>query len=318
MSGATANRAVFFSGLTVVLALAGMLLVPTTIFRGLAGGAIIVVLVSVALSMTLLPALMALFADRLVKPGCIFGRGRTLEHGRAGGFWDRESRSRDGAPVGLADPRRDLHDPPLGAVLGAVARRRRRPRDQDGLLGDRARSPTGSRRRTRSTSSSRSSPGRAGQQSTAQVVIPGAASDPTVSSAGSRRSTPRSRTTPRSRKPLLAPDEPGRDGHARPIPDRGRGHRRAERGRGRRGRRAAGHIRPAGVRAGLRRARRRRHGVREGLLRHLGAVHADHHPAGARPVVHPAHGRVPLDRRAGEGDRDEPAVGGGSVRAHRR
>ncbi len=32
-SGATASRAVFFSGLTVVLALAGMLLVPTTIFR---------------------------------------------------------------------------------------------------------------------------------------------------------------------------------------------------------------------------------------------------------------------------------------------
>ena len=46
-SGATANRAVFFSGLTVVLALAGMLLVPTTIFRGLAGGAIIVVLISI-------------------------------------------------------------------------------------------------------------------------------------------------------------------------------------------------------------------------------------------------------------------------------
>ena len=93
MSGATANRAVFFSGFTVVIALAGMLLVPTTIFRGLAGGAIIVVLISVALSMTLLPALMALFADRLVKPGVVFGRGRTLEHGRKGGFWDRESRS---------------------------------------------------------------------------------------------------------------------------------------------------------------------------------------------------------------------------------
>ena len=52
-SGATANRAVFFSGLTVVLALAGMMLVPTTIFRGLAGGAILVVLISIALSMTL-------------------------------------------------------------------------------------------------------------------------------------------------------------------------------------------------------------------------------------------------------------------------
>ena len=91
-SGATANRAVFFSGLTVVLALAGMMLVPTTIFRGLAGGAILVVLISIALSMSLLPALMALFSDRLVKPGRVFGRGRTLEHGRAGGFWDRQTR----------------------------------------------------------------------------------------------------------------------------------------------------------------------------------------------------------------------------------
>src|SRR5262249_41674505 len=87
------NRAVFFSGVTVVLALAGMLLVPTTIFRGLAGGAILVVAISVALSMTLLPALMALFSDHLVKPGFIFGRGRTLEHGRAGGFWDRITRT---------------------------------------------------------------------------------------------------------------------------------------------------------------------------------------------------------------------------------
>jgi RND superfamily putative drug exporter len=59
-SGATANRAVFFSGLTVVIALSGMLLVPTTIFLGLAGGAIIVVLVSVAASMTLLPAVLGL------------------------------------------------------------------------------------------------------------------------------------------------------------------------------------------------------------------------------------------------------------------
>jgi RND superfamily putative drug exporter len=92
-SGATANRAVFFSGMTVVVALAGMLLVPTTIFRALAGGAIFVVLISVALSMTLLPALMATFADHLVKPGRVFGRGRTLEHGRPGGFWDTVTRA---------------------------------------------------------------------------------------------------------------------------------------------------------------------------------------------------------------------------------
>jgi RND superfamily putative drug exporter len=93
MTGATANRAVFFSGLTVVLALAGMLIIPLTIFRGLAGGAIMVVLVSLALSMTLLPALMALFADRLVKPGRVFGRGRSMEHGRPGGFWDTVTRA---------------------------------------------------------------------------------------------------------------------------------------------------------------------------------------------------------------------------------
>ena len=44
-AGATANRAVFFSGMTVVLALLGMFIMPTTIFRSLAAGAILVTLV---------------------------------------------------------------------------------------------------------------------------------------------------------------------------------------------------------------------------------------------------------------------------------
>jgi putative drug exporter of the RND superfamily len=64
-AGATANRAVFFSGMTVVLALAGMLLNPTTIFRSIAAGAIAVVLVAVAASLTLLPALLAVMGDRV-------------------------------------------------------------------------------------------------------------------------------------------------------------------------------------------------------------------------------------------------------------
>ena len=98
MAGATANRAVFFSGLTVVLALAGMLLVPTTIFRSLAGGAIIVVLVSVAASMTLLPAILSLLGDK-INAGRIFGRNREIEHGRPGGFWDRTTRVVMGRPV---------------------------------------------------------------------------------------------------------------------------------------------------------------------------------------------------------------------------
>ncbi len=63
-SGATASRAVFFSGLTVVLALMGMFILPTTIFRSLAAGAIFVTLMSLLAAMTLLPALLALLGDR--------------------------------------------------------------------------------------------------------------------------------------------------------------------------------------------------------------------------------------------------------------
>ncbi len=97
-SGATANRAVLFSGLTVVLALAGMLLVPTTIFRSRAGGAIIVVLVSMTASMALLPAILSLSGDK-INAGRAFGRNRDVEHGRPGGFWDRASRAVMGRPV---------------------------------------------------------------------------------------------------------------------------------------------------------------------------------------------------------------------------
>ena len=43
-AGSTASRAVLFSGITVVVALVGMLIVPTTIFLSLAAGAILVVL----------------------------------------------------------------------------------------------------------------------------------------------------------------------------------------------------------------------------------------------------------------------------------
>jgi RND superfamily putative drug exporter len=62
-AGATANRAVFFSGMTVVLALLGMFIIPTTIFRALAAGAIFVTVVSIVSSMTLLPAILAKLGD---------------------------------------------------------------------------------------------------------------------------------------------------------------------------------------------------------------------------------------------------------------
>src|SRR4029453_16902956 len=64
-AGGTANRAVFFSGMTVVLALAAIVLNPTPILRSIAPGAIAVVLVAVTASLTLLPALLAVLGDRV-------------------------------------------------------------------------------------------------------------------------------------------------------------------------------------------------------------------------------------------------------------
>jgi len=65
VAGATASRAVLFSGGTFVVALLGMLIVPTEIMRSLAAGAIIVGVVSVAAALTLLPALLGLVGDRV-------------------------------------------------------------------------------------------------------------------------------------------------------------------------------------------------------------------------------------------------------------
>ena len=64
-AGASSSVAVFFSGMTVILALVGMLIIPSTIFRSVAAGAILVVLASVAASLTLLPALLGLLGDRV-------------------------------------------------------------------------------------------------------------------------------------------------------------------------------------------------------------------------------------------------------------
>jgi RND superfamily putative drug exporter len=87
-SAATANRAVVFSGTTFVIAMFGMLIVPNSIMRSLAVGAILVGIVSVVASATLLPALLAVLGDgvdRLRIP--LVGR-RSLEAANPEGrFW---------------------------------------------------------------------------------------------------------------------------------------------------------------------------------------------------------------------------------------
>jgi len=84
-TGATASRAVLFSGSAFVLAMTGLLLVQSTIMRSLAVGAILVGIVSVVAALTLLPAVLSLLGDRVGRLRIpFFGRGGATEESR---FW---------------------------------------------------------------------------------------------------------------------------------------------------------------------------------------------------------------------------------------
>jgi putative drug exporter of the RND superfamily len=94
IAGGTASKAVLFSGTTVILALLGLFLMPTVIFRSLGAGAILVVVVAVAATLTLVPAMLSLLGDKIDWP-----RRRTYDAASAakqtqydretihGGFW---------------------------------------------------------------------------------------------------------------------------------------------------------------------------------------------------------------------------------------
>ncbi|WP_370326827.1 MMPL family transporter [Euzebya sp.] len=87
VAGATASRAVLFSGVTVVIALLGMLLVPDTIMRSLGIGAILVVAAAVAAGLTLLPAVLALMGDKVdaLRLPWVRRRAGAVDHR----FWNR-------------------------------------------------------------------------------------------------------------------------------------------------------------------------------------------------------------------------------------
>jgi RND superfamily putative drug exporter len=87
-SGRTANRAVIFSGTTFVIAMFGMLIVPSSIMRSLAVGAIVVGIVSVVASATLLPALLGLLGDNINRWRIPFIGSRSVEAANPEGrFW---------------------------------------------------------------------------------------------------------------------------------------------------------------------------------------------------------------------------------------
>jgi uncharacterized membrane protein YdfJ with MMPL/SSD domain len=98
-TGATASRAVLFSGMTVVFALMGMFILPTTIFRSMAAGAILVVLASLAATMTLLPALLNRLGDRINWPRFTKRARMEGDYDAKGGFWDRFTRIVMSRPV---------------------------------------------------------------------------------------------------------------------------------------------------------------------------------------------------------------------------
>ena len=89
-AGGTASRAVLFSGIAVIVALCGMLLVPQSIFVSLGLGAILVVAVAVAAALTLLPAILRLLGDKVnaVRIG-IPGRRARVRSGAS--FWERST-----------------------------------------------------------------------------------------------------------------------------------------------------------------------------------------------------------------------------------
>jgi RND superfamily putative drug exporter len=85
-ASATASRAVLFSGSVFVIALTGMLLVPSNIMKSLAVAAIAVGIVSVLAALTLLPALLGLLGDRVNALRLPFV-GRSIGSGGEGRFW---------------------------------------------------------------------------------------------------------------------------------------------------------------------------------------------------------------------------------------
>jgi len=89
-AGATASNAVLFSGLTVIFALVGLLIVPMNLFQSLALGAIFVVIFAIFATLTLLPAILSLLDGKIDALKIPFIHKKTQEGGR---FWEKVSKT---------------------------------------------------------------------------------------------------------------------------------------------------------------------------------------------------------------------------------
>ena len=112
ISSSTAGRAVFFSGLAVMISLAGLITLGVSLFTSMAIGTISVVLVSVVGSLTFLPATLAILGDR-------------VNLGRPAAWLPRLARRPAARPA-----------QPLGSLGARLARPARRAAGGQRLLGD--------------------------------------------------------------------------------------------------------------------------------------------------------------------------------------
>ncbi|WP_329256597.1 MMPL family transporter [Actinoallomurus sp. NBC_01490] len=97
---ATAGRTVAFSGITVAIALGGLLFFPQMFLRSMGLGGMAVVLVDMLAALTVLPALLALLGRRV--DALRFGRARRAEKEKDRGAWSRLAASVMRRPVAYA------------------------------------------------------------------------------------------------------------------------------------------------------------------------------------------------------------------------
>jgi uncharacterized membrane protein YdfJ with MMPL/SSD domain len=84
VASSTAGRAVFFSGLAVMISLGGLLLINDEVFKSIAIGSIAVVLISVLGSLTFLPAALSILDRKVMRLGIPF---LSRDRGEGRGIW---------------------------------------------------------------------------------------------------------------------------------------------------------------------------------------------------------------------------------------
>jgi RND superfamily putative drug exporter len=98
-AGDTSGKAIVFSGVTVIVALGGLFIVPVSVFRDFGIGAAVAVAVAVVATQSLVPALLGLLGDRIDWPRRRDYSGVTADRTRRAGGWASLSHAIMARPV---------------------------------------------------------------------------------------------------------------------------------------------------------------------------------------------------------------------------